>query len=90
LNLEDIKLLGALALAGTLVAVGKLLSSEEKLKPRQVLGRMLTSAMLGLVAASAVAFLPGLSFVAQVGLACALASLGTSALESMFNRVVKK
>ena len=90
MNLEDIKLLASLALAGTIVAVGKMLSGDEKLKPRQVVGRMITSAALGTIAGAAVAFLPGLSFVAQVGLACALASLGTSAVEAMFSRVVKK
>lgn len=90
MNLEDAKLLGSLALAGAIVALGKMLSSEEKLKPRQVVGRAITSAALGVVAGAAVVFIPGISFVAQVAIACALSSLGVSAVEAMFTRVVKK
>jgi hypothetical protein len=90
MNIEDVKLLGSLAVAGTVVALGKLLSSDEKLKPRQIAGRAITSATLGVIAGAAVVFIPGISFVAQVALACAMSSLGTSAVEALFARVVKK
>lgn len=87
---EEAKLVGALAGAGVLVGIAKMLTSDEPLKARQVLGRAILSGATGLAAGAAVIFIPGLAFVPQVALACVLASLGTSAIESLFNRIVKK
>lgn len=87
---EEVKLVGSLAGVGVLIGIAKMLTSDEPLKARQVIGRAILSGALGLAAGAAVIFIPGISFVAQVALACVLASLGTSALESMFNRIVKK
>lgn len=87
---EDIKLLGSLAAVGAIVAVGKMLASEEKIKPRQIIGRAILSAALGVCAGAAVIVIPGISFVAQVALACVLTSLGVSALEAVFNKYLKK
>lgn len=36
---EDFKLLAALGAAGGLIGIAKMLSSNEKLKPRQIVGR---------------------------------------------------
>jgi len=87
---EELKLVGALTGVGFLVGIAKMLSSDEPIKLRHALGRAILSGALGLAAGAVVIFIPGVSFVAQVALACILASLGSSALESMFNRVVKK
>lgn len=87
---EDLHLIGALAGAGFLVGIAKLLAADEPLKLRHVVGRAILSGALGLAAGAVVIFIPGVTFVAQVALACILASLGASALESMFHRIVKK
>lgn len=87
---EDAKLLTALGATGVLIGIAKMLSSEEPLRARQVFGRAVLSGALGVAAGAAVIFIPGISFVAQVALACILASLGVSALETLFARIAKK
>lgn len=78
--------IGTLGLLGLIVGLGQLLASDEKLNPRIIIGRALSSAGLGASSASALAFLPDLSLPALCGIACAIASLGTSFLE----RIVQK
>lgn len=87
---QEAKLVGALAGAGFIVGIAKLLNSDEPIKVRQAIGRAILSGATGLAAGAAVIFIPGISFVAQVALACILSSLGTSALETLFARIVKK
>jgi hypothetical protein len=87
---DEITLLASLGLVGVFVGIGKLLVSEAPLTARQVVGRAITHGALGLCAGAAVVFVPGISVVAQVAIACVLASLGTSALEAVFNKWVKK
>ena len=84
---EDLKLVGALAGTGFLVGIAKLITSNETITWKQAVGRAILSGTTGLAAGCVVIFIPGVSFVAQVALACALASLGTSALEALFNRI---
>lgn len=76
--------IGILGLFGLLAGLGTLLASKEVLTMRIVIGRALASFTLGVASASILAFVPGLSFEAQVGLACLLSSLGTSGLERMY------
>ena len=75
--------IGGLVVAGILIGIGQLLTSQEKLTWRIVLGRMISSGALGASAAGILAWLPDLSYNAQIGIACALASLGTSGLERL-------
>ena len=83
---SGVQAVGWLAGAGALIGLGQLLASKEKLTARLVFGRALSSAGLGASSAIILAFMPGLPFTAQLGLAATIASLGTSALE----RVVQK
>lgn len=76
-----------LTLVGVIVGLGKLLSSDEVLTARLVLGRLIVSGALGTASAAVVGFLPSLSFAGQMGVAAALASLGVSALEKLFQRL---
>ena len=87
---EDLKLLAALLTAGVAVGIAKMLVSEEPIKIRQAVGRAILSGALGLAAGAIVIVVPGITLVAQVGLACAVSSLGTSALEKLFSRLVAK
>lgn len=80
--------IGMLAMVGVIVGMGQLLASAEQLTTRIVVGRALSSAGMGAVAAAVLAWLPDLPVVAQFGLAAGLASLGTSALEKIVQRLV--
>jgi len=77
-----------LAGAGVAVGIGQLLHSKEPLSWRIVLGRAMSSGGLGMAAGAALSWAPDLPFGAQLGIAAALASLGTSGLERIFSRVV--
>lgn len=88
-NLSDAaKTIGALGAAGVVIGLGQLLASEEKLTLRIVVGRAMSSAGLGAASAGVLAWLPGLPLVAQLGVACMMASLGTSGLERLLQRVL--
>lgn len=88
--LDSLENLFVLALFGLMAGIGTLLASTEVLTIRIVIGRAISSAALGVAAAAVLAFIPGLPFEAQVGMACTLASLGTSSLERLFQRIVSK
>jgi hypothetical protein len=75
---------------GALVGLGQLLASQEVLTKRIVIGRMLSSAGLGAAAGAILTFIPQLPFAAQLGLAAAMASLGTSGLERLFQKWINK
>lgn len=77
-----------LAFIGLVVGIGQLLQSRERLQARVVIGRALTAGALGMAAGTVLAWWPELPWVAQAGLAAALASLGTSGLERVFARIV--
>lgn len=89
-DFETLKLVLYLAIAGLVAGLGTLLASEEKLTVRIVFGRALTSVALGVAAASILVWIPGLPTLAQIGVACGLASLGTSGLERMFQKVIQR
>lgn len=78
-----------LGLAGLIVGLGQLLASEEVLTRRIIVGRALSSIGLGATAAIPLAWMPDLPFAAQLGLACGMASLGTSGLERAVQRVFR-
>lgn len=87
---EDLKLLGLLAAVGALIGVANMLKSDEKLTIRKVAARAILNGGLGVAAAAIVLLIPSAPFAAQVGLGAALASLGVSALEALFNKAVSK
>lgn len=76
-----------LAVLGSLVGLGQLLLTKDVLTPRIIVGRAICSGALGMAAAAMISFIPTLPFAAQLGLAAVLASLGTSALERIVQRV---
>jgi disulfide bond formation protein DsbB len=87
---EEQKTIFYLLTVGALVGLGQILASKEILTKRIVIGRMLSSAGLGASAATVLAFMPQLPIIAQFGLAAALASLGTSGLERLFQKWLDK
>jgi membrane protein implicated in regulation of membrane protease activity len=87
LDTDAIKHVGVLVGVGAVVGLGQLLVSNEKLIGRIIVGRAIVSGGLALAAAGLLSFIPELSFYAQVGVASALSSLGTSALERVVQRI---
>jgi len=85
---EQIALSVILALVGMVVGLGQLFASQEMLTTRIIVGRALSSGGLGTVAGVVVVWIPDLSFEGQIGVAAGIASLGTSALERVFQRVI--
>lgn len=75
-------------LIGVLTGLGQLLTSKERLTWRIVIGRCLSSAGLGMAAGAVLLIFPGVPLVAQMGVAAALASLGTSAIERIIQRAL--
>lgn len=87
---NDTKLLASLGLVGAALGLGQLLASGDKITARVVLARAICSGGLGLCSAAATLIFPTLTFTASVGLACVLASLGTSAIERLFQKFLSK
>lgn len=85
-NTDVARLLAQLGLLGAIIGLGQLLASKEVLTLRIVIGRALSSAGLAAAAASVLTWLPELPLAAVLGLAAALASLGTSGLEKLLQR----
>lgn len=79
-----------LAMAGLITGLGNLLASSEVLTWRIVVGRAISSAGLGASAGFALQFAPDMPLPAIVGLACILASLGTSGLEKLLQKWLSK
>lgn len=90
INSPEFKTIAALGATGVIIGIAKMLVSNEPIKARQAVGRAILSGALGVSAGAAVVFFPGLGFIAQVGVACVIASLGTSAIESAFQKWLKK
>lgn len=77
------------ALVGISIGVGQLLASGEVLTMRIVVGRSLSTAGIAMASGAALVWVPELPLLGQIGIAAALASLGTSGLERLFQRVLQ-
>lgn len=75
------------ALVGFVIAIGKILSSTEPITLRLAIGRCLVTGGIAVAAGAVLALFPDLPLVAQIGMAAALASLGTSGLEAVVKRI---
>lgn len=72
---------------GILIGLGQLLASKEQLTARIVIGRCLSTVGLAMSAGSVLLAFPEIPIIAQLGVAAALASLGTSGLERLVQRL---
>lgn len=77
------------SIVGITIGVGQLLSSNEKITLRLLLGRSLSTGGLAMAAGVVLVWSPDLSLVGQIGVAAGLASLGTSGLERIFQRALQ-
>lgn len=87
----------SLAAIGFIVTLGKLLISNDKLSLRGVLGRGILGAALGLMSYPAVfilsSWLPvpaAAELQIMIGIACALATVGTEILEKAIGAIIFK
>ena len=85
---NDTKLLASLGITGAIIGLGQTLASTQPTTWKVAVARSITTAALSMSAAFAVVLFPTLSLPAHVGLACALASLGTSVLERLFQKIL--
>lgn len=77
------------AIVGIAIGVGQLLASAEVLNWRIIIGRSLSTAGIAMAAGAVLVWVPDLPLLGQLGVAAGLASLGTSGLERMFQRVTQ-
>lgn len=77
------------SLIGVSIGLGQLLASQERLTPRIIVGRALSTGGLAMAAGLVLVWVPDLPLVGQIGAAAALASLGTSGLERTFQRILQ-
>lgn len=68
---------------GSLIGLGQLLDSHEKISVRAVMGRAILSAALASMAPIILIWLPSIPRTAEFALAALLASLGTSGLQML-------
>lgn len=76
------------ALVGISIGVGQLLASKEELTWRIILGRSLSTGGIAMGAGAVLVWVPELNLLGQIGVSAVLASLGTSGLEKVFQRVL--
>ena len=73
---------------GALIGLGQILDSAEPLSWRVVVGRALVSAGLASTAPALLTWFPQMPRMAEFAFAAVLASLGTSALQSIVRRLL--
>jgi len=84
---RDLRDIASLAAIGFVIALGALLVTPAPTWPVAV-GRALSVMGLAVAGASILVIVPDLSRVGQIGVAAALASLGTTGLEMLFARIL--
>lgn len=86
---EQIMQLLFFAVIGTTIGLGQLLASSEVLTARIIVGRALSTGGVAMAAGAVLIWIPDVPLIAQFGVAAALASLGTSGLEKLFQRAIQ-
>ena len=80
----------AFIFVGVLTAIGHLLQSAAPVTWRLALGRAISTGGIALVAGAALAIFPDLPFLAQLGIAAGLASLGSSGVEIILQKILNR
>lgn len=83
---NEYKLLASLGLTGALIGFAQVLATGDRFQWKLAIARAILNGALGISAAFASVIFPSISLPALVGLACILSSLGTSAIERVFQR----
>lgn len=75
---------------GVLIALGQILQVKEPITLKVALGRCITTGGIALVAGATLTLFPAIPFIAQIGIAAMLASLGNSGLEVLIQRLFNR
>ena len=75
---------------GVMIALGQILQTKEPVTLKVAIGRCITTGGIALVAGATLTLFPGIPFIAQVGIAAMLSSLGTSGLEVLIQRMFNR
>lgn len=75
---------------GVLIALGQILQTKDPITLKVAIGRCITTGGIALAAGAALTFFPGIPFIAQIGIAATLASLGNSGLEMLIHRLLNR
>lgn len=86
---EQIANAALFAAVGIAIGLGQLMASNEVLTWRIIVGRALSTGGIAMAAGGVLVWVPDLPLIGQLGVAAALASLGTSGLERLFQRVLQ-
>lgn len=86
---EQLAQAAVFSVVGITIGVGQLLASGDKLTRRIIIGRALSTGGIAMAAGAILVWVPELPLIGQIGVAAALASLGTSGLERLFQRAVQ-
>ena len=86
-NFEQLLQAFVLGLTGMTVGVAKLLQSGDNISRRQLIGDVIISGSLGVAAGGALAFVPVLPLVAQMGLAAAFANIGLVGIKALVGKL---
>lgn len=74
---------------GVLIALGQILQTKDPITLKVAIGRCITTGGIALVAGAALTLFPDIPFIAQIGIAAMLASLGNSGLEAIIQRMFR-
>jgi hypothetical protein len=85
---NETKLIAIPLLFGAAIGFAQVLAKGKPFDWRLAVARSILNGALGVGSAFALVIFPTMSLPAVVGLACILASLGTSAIERLFQRVL--
>lgn len=86
---EHEKNLYTLLVIGALIAIGKVLASDDKITPRLFVGRLILGSMVSVVAGAVLLQIPDASPLAVNGLGTALAIAGYQVVEIWLRRKAK-
>lgn len=75
---------------GVLIALGQILQTKDPITLKVAIGRCITTGGIALVAGATLTLFPGIPFIAQIGIAAMLASLGNSGLELLIHRLFNR
>lgn len=87
-NKIDVSFFTWSTILGGLIGLGQILDSTERLSWRIIVGRALVSAGLASMAPALLTWFPEMPRMAEFAFAAVLASLGTSALQSIVRRII--
>ncbi len=86
-EIKTLKILLSLAVIGSVVAIGKILQSGEKIPFWQALGRVILGGAMGMGSAAILQVYPNMSMVVLGGISSAISVLGVDGVIMVFKKV---